>query len=123
MSNDLPYQLKINEALWKRWLEFGISSGAEFEIEFHFFAAKEDTADKLIDGFEKSGFAAEKKGRRSLLFFKDWHVKVLISQRWTLEALNDRTRQFCRLADMLHVVFDGCGAYMPSQEQQSQKCV
>jgi hypothetical protein len=121
MTNDLSWQLKTNEALWQRWLEFGITPGTEFEVEFQFYAAKEDSADTLISGLEKSSYVARKEVKRTLFVIKGWYVTVLISQPWTLEALNDRTRQFCRLADMLRLVFDGCGAYMPSQEQPSQR--
>ena len=121
MTNDLSWQLKTNEALWQRWLDFGITPGAEFEIEFHFFTTKENSADALITGLEKSGFTARKNVRRTLLILKDWYITVPIFQTWTLDALNDQTRRFCKLADMLHVVFDGCGAYMPWQEQQPPK--
>jgi len=118
MANDLSWQLKTNETLWQRWLDFGITPGTEFEIEFHFYTSKENSADKLITGLEKAGFAAKKSVRRTLLILKDWYITVIISQSWTLEALNDRTRQFCRLADMLRLTFEGCGAYMPWQGQQ-----
>ena len=118
MANDLSYQLKTNEVLWQRWLDFGITPGAEFEIEFHFYTSKEDSAAALINGLQKTGFAAKKSVRRTLFILKDWYITVPISQSWTLEALNDRTRQFCRLADMLRLTFDGCGAYMPWQGEQ-----
>jgi hypothetical protein len=118
MANDLSYQLKTNEVLWQRWLDFGITPGAEFEIEFHFYTSKEDSAAALINGLQKAGFAAKKSVRRTLFILKDWYITVPISQSWTLEALNDRTRQFCRLADILRLTFDGCGAYMPWQGEQ-----
>src|SRR5687768_4670527 len=118
MANDLSYQLKTNEVLWQRWLDFGITPGAEFEIEFHFYTSKEDSAAALINGLQKVGFAAKKSVRRTLFILKDWYITVPISQSWTLEALNDRTRQFCRLADILRLTFDGCGAYMPWQGEQ-----
>jgi hypothetical protein len=118
MSNDLAWQLKTNEALWQRWLDFGITPGTDFEVEFHFYTSKESSADGLITGLEKAGFAASKSVRRTLLILKDWYITVPISQPWTLETLNDQTRQFCRLADMLHLMYEGCGAYMPWQGQQ-----
>src|SRR4030095_3864838 len=121
MANDLPWQLKTNETLWQRWMDFGISPGTEFEIEFHFYTTKENSADALITGLEKSGFTAKKSVRRTLLFLKDWYITVPISQSWTLEALNDQTRRFCKLADMLHLDFEGCGAYMPWQGQEPPK--
>jgi hypothetical protein len=121
MSNDLSWQLKTNETLWQRWLDFGIRPGAEFEVEFHFFTVKESSADALISGLEKAGFAAKKSLRRTLLILKDWYITVPISQEWTLETLNNQTRQFCRLADMLRLNFDGCGAYMPWQEKEPPK--
>ncbi len=117
MSNDLAWQLKANEALWQRWLEFGIAPGDEFEIEFHFYTSKESLADGLISGFEKTGLTARKEVNRTLFIRKGWYIMVPILQSWTLDVLNGRTRQFCRLADMTHVVFDGCGAYMPSKKQ------
>ena len=116
MANDIAWQLKTNEALWQRWLDFGITPDAEFEVEFHFYTAKEGSANSLITGLEKAGFSAKKSVRRTLFVLKDWYITVTISQPWTLEALNDQTRQFCRLADMLRLTFDGCGAYMPWQE-------
>jgi len=118
MANDLSYPLKTNEVLWQRWLDFGITPGAEFKIEFHFYTSKEDSAAALINGLQKAGFAAKKSVRRTLFILKDWYITVTISQSWTLEALNDRTRQFCRLADMLRLTFDGGGAYMPWQGEQ-----
>lgn len=121
MANDLSYQLKTNETLWQRWLDFGITPGTEFEVEFHFFTAKGSSADALIAGLEKSGLTAKKSTRRTLLVLKDWYITVPISQAWTLEALNDQTRQFCRLADMLRLGFEGCGAYMPWQGQEPPK--
>jgi Regulator of ribonuclease activity B len=114
MTNDLAWQLKTNEALWQRWLDFGVTHGAEFEVEFHFYTTKEGSADALIRGLAKVGFTAKKSVRRTLFVVKDWYITVTISRPWTLEALNDQTRQFCRLADMLRLTFDGCGAYMPS---------
>jgi hypothetical protein len=118
MANDLSWQLKTNETLWHRWLDFGITQGAEFEVEFHFYTVKETSADALIAGLEKAGFTAKKSVRRTLLILKDWYITVPISQAWTLEALNDRTRQFCRLADMLNLTFEGCGAYMSWQDKK-----
>jgi hypothetical protein len=115
MTNDLSYQLITNKALWQRWTEFGITSGLEFKIDFEFYTDREDSANALIAGLEKAGYTTRKVASRKLLIFKDWHITGSISQPWTLEALNDRTRQLCRLADMLRLVFDGCGAYMPSQ--------
>jgi hypothetical protein len=115
MANDLASQLKMNEVLWQRWVQFGITPGTEFEVEFHFNTAKEASADALITGLEKAGFTPKKSARRALFVRRNWHVTVPISQPWTLEALNDQTRRFCRLADMLRLDFDGCGAYMPSQ--------
>ncbi len=121
MANDLSWQLKTNETLWQRWMDFGITPGSEFEVEFHFYTAKEASADALISGLEKAGFTAKKSVRRTLLILKDWYITVPISQAWTLEALNDQTRQFCRLADMLRLSFDGCGAHMPWQEKKPPK--
>lgn len=121
MANDLSHQLKTNEALWQRWLDFGITSGADFEVEFHFYTTKENSADGLITGLKKAGLTAKKEVSRTLFFIKGWSVTVSISQPWTLEVLNEQTRRFCRLADMLQVVFEGCGAYMPWQEQQPPK--
>jgi hypothetical protein len=118
MTNDLAWQLKTNETLWHRWLDFGINPGDEFEVEFHFYTRKEDKADAFISGLEKAGFTTKKSVRRTLLILKDWYITVPISQPWTLEALNDQTRQFCRLADMLRLAYEGCGAYMPWQGQQ-----
>ena len=118
MTNDLAWQLKTNEALWQRWLEFGLAPGDEFEVEFHFYTAKESVADRLIEGFAKTGLTARKEVSRTLFILKGWHVTVPISQSWTLDVLNDQTRQFCRLAAMTQVAFEGCGAYMPSQKQR-----
>ena len=117
MANDLAWQLKANESLWHRWLEFGLAPGDEFEFEFHFYTSKESLADKLVSGFEKTGFTARKEVNRTLLILKGWYITVPILRSWTLDVLNDQTRQFCRLADMTHVVFEGCGAYMSSQKQ------
>lgn len=118
MANDLSWHLKTNDALWQRWKDFGIASGTEFEIEFHFYSSKENSADALITGLERAGLSARKKVSRTLFIIKGWSVTVPISQSWTLEALNDQTRQFCRLADMLRLGFEGCGAYMPWKEQR-----
>jgi len=116
MANDLAWQLKTNEALWQRWLEFGLASGDEFEVEFHFYTSKESVADRLIEGFAKTGITARKEVSRTLFILKGWRITVPISQSWTLDVLNDRTRQFCRLADMTQVTFEGCGTYMSSQK-------
>lgn len=121
MANDISAQLKTNEVLWKRWLDFGITPNTEFEIEFHFYTSKENSADAFIAGLEKAGLSAKKEVSRTLLIIKGWLITVPISQQWTLDSLNDQTRQFCKLADMLHLVFEGCGAYMPWQGQQPPK--
>ena len=121
MAKDLSYQLKTNEALWQRWMDFGITPGTEFEIEFHFYTSKEKAADALIAGLQKGGLSARKEISRTLVILKGWSITVPITQSWTLEALNEQTRRFCRLADMLPVVFEGCGAYMPWQEQHPPK--
>jgi hypothetical protein len=121
MANDLAKQLKTNEALWKRWMEFGIAPGDKFEIEFHFYTSKEKEADSLISGLEKAGLSARKEMSRTLFVLKGWSITVPISQAWTLDILNDQARRFCKLADMLHLVFDGCGAYMPWQGQEPPK--
>src|SRR5262245_47488023 len=110
MSNDLTWQLKTNETLWQRWMDFGVTPGTEFEIEFHFYTSKENSADALIAGLEKAGLSAKKKVSRTLFILKGWSITVPISQPWTLDTLNDQTRRFCRLADMLHLTFEGCGA-------------
>lgn len=121
MTTDLAYQLKTNEALWQRWLDFGITSGTSFEIEFHFYTSKEKAADELITGLEKAGLTARKSMSRTLLILKGWSVTVPISQSWTLEVLNEQTRRFCKLAEMLHIGFDGCGAYMPQEGKEPPK--
>jgi hypothetical protein len=118
MANDLSWQLKTNEVLWQRWMDFGITPGDEFEIEFHFYTSKEKEADALITGLEKAGLSAKKEVNRTLFILKGWSITVPISQPWSLEALNDQTRRFCKLADMLHLAFEGCGAYMPWQGKQ-----
>lgn len=118
MVNDLSWQLRTNGILWQRWLDFGIIPGATFEVEFHFFTKKEKSADALIAGLEKAGFTAKNRVRRTLLILKDWHITVPISKSWTLETLNEQTRQFCKLADMLRLGYEGCGAYMPWEGQE-----
>ena len=118
MANDLARQLKTNETLWQRWLDFGITPGTEFEIEFHFYTSKETEADKLIAGLEKAGLSAKKDVSRTLFILKGWSVTAPMSYTWTLDTLNEQTRRFCRLADMLNIVFEGCGAYMPWEGQQ-----
>jgi len=114
MMNDLAWHLKTNEVIWQRWLEHGVNPGNEFVVEFNFYASTERSADSLISGFEKTGVPARKEAKRKLFIPKEWLVTASISQSWTLDALNDRTRQYCRLADMTRVIFDGCGAHMPS---------
>ena len=99
-------------------MDFGIIPGTEFEVEFHFHTAKENIADALIAGLEKTGLSAQKKARRTLFIINGWSITVPISQSWTLDILNDQTRQFCRLADMFRLDFDGCGAYMPWQGKE-----
>jgi regulator of RNase E activity RraB len=121
VANDLSYQLKTNEALWQRWLDFGITPDAEFEVEFHFYTSKEKTSDELIAGLEKAGLLGRKSMSRTLLFLKGWSITVPITQPWTLDVLNEQTRRFCKLADMLHLVFDGCGAYMQWEDQEPPK--
>jgi hypothetical protein len=118
MANEVAWHLKTNEALWQRWMDFGITPGNEFEIEFHFYTSKENSADALIAGLEKAGLSAKKEVSRTLFFIKGWLITVPMTHTWTLEALNDQTRRFCKLADMLNLTFEGCGAYMPWQGQQ-----
>jgi len=121
VASDLAWQLKTNKTLWERWMDFGITPGDEFEIEFHFYTSKEKEADALIAGLEKAGLSARKEVSRTLFVLKGWSITVPISQPWTLDVLNDQTRRFCRLADMLHLVFDGCGAYMSWEGQEPPK--
>lgn len=113
MANDLAWQLKTNETLWQRWMDFGINSGDEFEVEFHFYTSMEKQADLLIAGLQKIGLSTRKEINRMLFILKGWYVTVPISQSWTLDTLNEQTRRFCRLADMMHLSYEGCGAYMP----------
>ena len=89
MANDLSFQLRANEILWQRWLEFGITPGDKFEIKFHFSTVREDAANALITGLEKTGVVARKEARRTLFVLKDWFITVPISQSWTLESLNN----------------------------------
>jgi len=114
MTNNLAWRLKSNQALWQTWIDSGIRPGSRFEVEFHFFTSRADSADAFLAGLQDAGLSARKEVSRSFLTVKGWYIIVPISQPWTLDRLNEQTSQFCRMADLLRVVFDGCGAYLPT---------
>lgn len=121
MTSDRTTQMMIAEALWQRWGDFGLKDGMKFEIEFHFYASKENLADNLVVSIEKAGLSVKKKANRKFFIIRGWFVTVSMTQTWTLDAFQEQTRQFSIVADMLDVKFDGAGAYMPWQGKEPPK--
>jgi hypothetical protein len=113
MTEDLEGHLRRNALLWENWLSHGITEGMTFVVDFHFYATKEQIAQNLVTSLEAAGFIVEQTMTRTLIFLRGWEIEASEKSEWTLEYLNERTREFCRLADSSGFSFEGLGAEMP----------
>lgn len=84
-----------------------------FVVDFHFYVPRKDTATALEKTLEAAGFRVTTNAKRTLLFWKGWEITASAKHEWTLEYLNDRTREFCQQADSCGFSFEGLGALMP----------
>jgi len=113
VAEDIEWHLKTNVELWRKWLEKGITPGMSFVVDFHFYVPKEETANALVTSLEDAGFTVKKNAVRTFVFWRGWDIEASVKHEWTLEYLNDRTREFCRSADECGFSFEGFGALMP----------
>src|SRR5205823_1327583 len=82
-----------------------------------FYAVKEPAAQQVAEALRKWGLRkVEVRAKRTLWILKGWVITGVEEGTWALEKLQDRTRRYSRLADILRVTYDGCGAMMPDND-------
>jgi hypothetical protein len=113
VAEDVELQLKTNEELWRTWLARGITPGMAFVVDFHFYVPKEKVAKAMASSLEEAGFSVKISTTRTLFILRAWEIEASVKHQWTLEYLNERTKEFCRSADECGFSFEGIGAEMP----------
>ncbi|OXA96090.1 ribonuclease E inhibitor RraB [Flavobacterium hercynium] len=113
MDNELQEHLERNEQMWKIWEERGVNSETELTVNFHFYAAKKDRMQLLVDELKAEEMVFRVKETRTLLFFKGWQIETDITQKWSLPLLQAKMGWMLVLARQTDVSLEGCGAVMP----------
>jgi Regulator of ribonuclease activity B len=114
MSNQhLQDVLETNCELWNIWSTHGIGDGSTFAIDFHFYAARSANGERVATILREAGFSVKTQTTRTLLIFKGLDIEATEHASWTLERLQERTRELVALAARVDVLFDGLGAEMP----------
>ena len=113
MAEDVELQLEMNEELWRTWLASGIEPGMSFVVDFHFYFPEERVAKTMASSLEEAGFSVKLSATRTLFILRGWEIEASAKHQWTLEYLNERTKEFCRSADECGFSFEGIGAEMP----------
>jgi hypothetical protein len=113
LDPDLKAHFTRNVALWAEWLRNGVSSDTSFQVDFHFNAAHEHNATALKVALIEQGFNVTVQERRTVIFLKRWAIEGCKVERWTLDHLQDMTRQMHVVARQTETTLEGIGASMP----------
>ena len=117
MNENLEGNLVRNEAMWRVWLEHGVTESTPLDVDFHFYATNKEAASALAEALRGSGIdKAEVCATKTLWILKGWTVEATERGTWSLEKLQNRTRAFCSLARSHDCSMEGCGAVMPDAE-------
>lgn len=117
----LDDELVRDENLWRMWREDGVTEDTSLAVDVFFYATSSDAAEHIADGLRRWGLTqVEITTTRTLLIFKGWAVTGVEEETWSLEKLQDRSRRYVRLAEIFDVSYDGCGAWMPDQNDTPQ---
>jgi hypothetical protein len=109
-------ELAKDESLWRKWCEEGVTEDTRLAVDAFFHATSKDSAEQIVDALQRWGLTKiEVKTKRTLLIFKGWEITGVEEGAWSLEKLQDRTRRYERLAEIVHGTYDRCGAMMPDK--------
>ena len=114
--SELDDELARNEDLWRMWQADGVTEDTILAVDFFFYATSKSAAQDLAEALRKAGRKVEVRTTRTLVFFRGWEITAVEEGMWSLAKLQDRSRTYCRVAELLRVTYDGCGAMMPDND-------
>ena len=110
----LDDELGKDEELWNLWLADGVTESTVLAVDVFFYATNEDAAQAIAEDLRKWGLSdVQVQTERTFWIFKGWVISGVEKGTWSLEKLQDRSRRYERLAEILSATYDGCGAMMP----------
>ncbi|MFO1487440.1 MAG: hypothetical protein U1F65_03085 [Verrucomicrobiota bacterium] len=113
----LDDELAKDESLWRRWREEGVTESTMLAVDVFFYATNKTAAQEVADYLPRWGLTkVQISSARTFLVFKGWTITGVEETTWSLAKLQDRTRRYVRLAEILRVRYEGCGAMMPDNE-------
>ena len=112
----LAKNLDRNEAMWKKWVEYGVKPDTMLEVDFFFTTNSQSAKDALLKQFEGTSMNVSAGETRRHLIFKSYYIQITLPKEiWTLEKLNAKTVEFFHLGlkTSQDLILDGNGATMP----------
>ena len=118
--SSLDAELREDENVWRMWCELGVTEKSPLEVDFSFYATSKEFADMIADSLRQWGLIkVEIKCTRTLWLFRGWEVLGVEVGTWSLEKLQDRTRRYERLVEIWRATYDGYGAMMPDEREDT----
>lgn len=113
-KSELNAHLERNESMWQVWKENGIDSETELTVNFHFYSTRKENTERLCKTLSDYNIPYSIEKTRTLIFLKGWNIETDIKKKWTLEELQEKTKNMFIIAEKTGVSLEGCGAFMPN---------
>ena len=113
-TENITEHLTATHRVWDVWKDAGFTAADYWTIDFRFYVARKDRLPALLDVFNRSEIPAFVRKKRMLLLWEGHEAYARIRDAWTLESVQDRVREFVDLARQADVLFEGVGAWDPS---------
>ena len=114
---ELAGNLMRNSQMWETWKEHGVTENTHLNVDFFFIAPNTAAKDNLVQAAQAKGLETHISTNWRWFFKKSFYCKVTFpAQKWTLEKLQEQTKEMWSLAGEAHdsIELDGSGASMPS---------
>jgi len=119
MTIQLGHFLAQNEATWDELEKSGLKTGAPFGIEFRLHATKQEAADQILPILQAHGMKIEVKQTRVLMLLKSWSITATEEAQWTLERLQQRTKEIFVEGEKSGAQLNGLGILLPEPARQA----
>jgi len=103
------------------WIELeksGLKASAPFGVEFRLYANKKEAADHVLPILQAHGMQIDVKERRVLFLLKSWTIIATERAHWTLETLQQRTKELFDGAEQIGVQLIGLGILLPETDRK-----
>jgi len=113
MAIQLGDFLAQNEVIWDELEKSGLKTGAPFAVEFRLYATKQEAGDQMLPILQTHGMKIDVKQTRVFLLLKSWRITATEEAQWTLETLQQRTKEMFVEAEKIGVELIGLGILLP----------